>query len=275
MMSKTNPLPPNWAAHKDKLNQIITRPRWGLLTDVDGTISEIVDVPDDARVSDSIRKLLAGLAEHAAVVAAISGRSAGDIRHRVGLPQLVYIGNHGFERWTDDRAQPVPEVEPYLPALAAVRRVIEQDAPEGMWVEDKGATLSVHYRQTADPAAVKAGWRPRLQSLAKTHALDLFGGRMVFELRPPLNLNKGTAAVQLIDEFDLDGTLFLGDDVTDVDAMRALQRRRENHGLAAAAIGVVSPDMPPQVAAAADFLAGGVSGVEALLAWLLAAVRAS
>lgn len=274
-MNHDNALPPEWRKEKEKLKQVIRAGRWGVLTDVDGTISRIVDVPDAAEVSPAIKRLLGELSQHAVVVAAVSGRAATDIRQRVGVPGLIYIGNHGFERWVDGELRPAAAIESHLPALARAKAAVAADAPEGMWVEDKGATLSIHYRQTADPAAVEQQYRPRLQELANQTNLKLFSGRMVFELRPPVKCDKGTAVAGLIDEFNLDGAIFLGDDVTDVDAMKTLRRVREQRGLATVAVGVYSDDMPSEVRLAADCLASGVDGVEALLAWLLKEVRAS
>lgn len=275
MTHTTDNNPPRWEEAKDRLRAVIQSGRWGILTDVDGTISSIVDVPDEAQVSPRIKQLLAELHEYAAVVAAVSGRAAADIQQRVGVPGLIYIGNHGFERWSDGALRPIKAVDRYLPALASARRAVEALAPKGMWVEDKGATLSVHYRQTADPAAVAREVAPYLEQISRDNGLKLFRGRMIFELRPPIECHKGTAAAQLVEEFELDGSLFMGDDVTDVDAMTTLRSLAKEGRVTALNVGVQSDDMPSEVAEAADCLADGVAGVEALLLWFLNEARAS
>ncbi len=257
------------------LTQVVRQPRFGVFTDVDGTISPIVDRPDDATITPRNKALLAELSDHIALVAAVSGRSATDIRQRINLSNIVYIGNHGFERWEDGELQPMVDIDQFLPALQGARQAIERHSPSGMWVEDKGPTLSVHYRQTADPAKTKERFNPILQDIAANHGLNLFQGRMIFELRPPVETNKGTALAQLVDEFHLNGVLFLGDDVTDVDALNMLHTLRRHHPLLAVGVGVFSDDMPSEVAEAADCLADGVDGVEALLDWLVKEVKAS
>ena len=91
----------NWENAKEEFLKAINTPRLGLITDVDGTISPIVDVPDEARVTPRNLKLLAELEIQLPLVAVVSGRSAEDVAQRVGLPGLVYIGNHGMERFQD------------------------------------------------------------------------------------------------------------------------------------------------------------------------------
>lgn len=257
------------------LTQVVRQPRFGVISDVDGTISPIVDQPDEATITPRNKALLAELSEHIALVAAVSGRSATDIRQRINLSNVVYIGNHGFERWDDGEIQPMVNIDQFLPALQEARQAIESQSPSGMWVEDKGPTLSVHYRQTANPTETKECFKPILHEIAAEHELNLFEGRMIFELRPPVKCNKGTALAQLVDEFHLNGVLFMGDDVTDVDALNTLHTLRRHHPLLAVGVGVFSDDMPSEVAEAADCLADGVTGVEALLAWLVNEVKAS
>ncbi|MBN2469850.1 MAG: trehalose-phosphatase, partial [Anaerolineae bacterium] len=87
---------PLWQADHPLLQALLRAARLGIITDVDGTISPIVDDPDAARVTPRNRELLAALAGHLALVAVVSGRAAGDVQARVNLPDLVYVGNHGL-----------------------------------------------------------------------------------------------------------------------------------------------------------------------------------
>jgi trehalose 6-phosphate phosphatase len=251
------------------LQPVVSGARVGLVTDVDGTISPIVDHPDAAQVTPRSRALLADLRPHLALVAVISGRAAADVRERVGLPDLVYVGNHGLEWWAGGRIEIAPEAAVFRPALEAALDAVRADLVPGMLVEDKGATLSVHYRQTADPAAVSARLAPVFEALARQHGLRLFKGRMVFEIRPPIDVNKGSAFRDLITRYRLDAALYLGDDTTDVDALRMARRLREEGVCAAVGLGVESANMPPAVRDSADLLVSGIQDVEAFLSWLL------
>ncbi len=100
------------------LNRFVHADYPGIITDMDGTISPIVDQPDAAQITPRSRELLQALSEHFELVAVVSGRSAADVHQRVGLPDLVYVGNHGLERWEDGEIIPDP--------LAAVSRTADR-----------------------------------------------------------------------------------------------------------------------------------------------------
>lgn len=243
--------------------------RPGLITDMDGTISHVVPIPTMARPTDRSRELLATLAEKLALVAVISGRGAGDLRQRVSLPQLVYVGNHGLERWSNGGVVIDPLVEPHLPLLRRAHDLIAPLVPEGGFLEDKTATLSLHYRGVADPEQTARELRPQLEQITAAEGLRLFPGRMIFEVRPELDLNKGTAFRQLVQENELDAAIYIGDDITDVDAMLAARDLREQGGCYGLAVGVAADETPQAVYEAADWMVQGVAGVEELLAALV------
>lgn len=269
--------PDGQAAHA-LLHLLLSQPRLGLVTDVDGTISPIVADPGAAQVTPRARALLKALRAHLALVAVISGRAAADVRERVGVPGIVVVGNHGLEFWADgpDGAiQLAPEATACRPALEAARDTLHAALLPGMQIEDKGATLSVHYRRAPDPAAAEAAFGPVAQAVADAHGLRLYHGRMVFELRPALDINKGTAFRRLVHDYALDGAVYLGDDTTDADALRAARDLRAAGTCYALALGVESGSTPPSVRAASDALLPGVAGVEDFLAWLLSARSAS
>lgn len=264
-----------WHAAHPLVQPVVHASRLGVITDVDGTISPIVDDPAAAQVTPRNRELLAALAESLPLVAVISGRAAADVQARVGLPGLVYVGNHGLERWADGVVHLAPEAATYRPALeAAIAATAALEQP-GMQVEDKGATVSVHYRRTPDPAAARALLLPALEGITADHGLKLFAGRMVFELRPPIDVHKGTAFRQLVTEYALDAALYLGDDTTDIDALHMARTLREQAACYAVGLGVNSAGTPSDVLAAADVALDGVSGVESFFAWLLNAASAS
>lgn len=257
------------------LRPLLDQPRLGLVTDMDGTISPVVADPNAAQVTPRARALLRALRAHLALVAVISGRAAADVRERVGVPGLVVAGNHGLEFWANGAAHLAPEAAAYRPALEAARDALRAALLPGMQVEDKGATLSVHYRRAPDPAAAASAFEPVAQAVAGAHGLRLFHGRMIFELRPPLDIDKGAAFRRLVHDYALNGAVYLGDDTTDADALRAARDLRAAGTCYALALGVESGDTPPSVLAASDVLLPGVAGVEDFLAWLLNALSAS
>ena len=267
---------PDWqAARESHLRFLTTRSRIGLLTDVDGTISPIVPHPDDAQITPRSRELLAALSGCLTLVGVISGRSAADISRRVALPGLVYVGNHGLERWIGGVTQPDPSAVIYEPQVQAARKQIEPHLRPGMWIEDKATTLSVHYRQAEDPDAVAREFTSQIKQIAADRGLSFFEGRRIFEIRPPIDVNKGTVFRRLVIEYRLEAAIYIGDDVTDTDAFRAARALRESGQCYALGVGVESDVTPELVTETSDLSASGVSGVELLLAWLLSACKAS
>ncbi len=264
-----------WENAKSRLQEAIDKPRLGLVTDVDGTISPIVDVPDEARVTPRNLELLAALGTQLTLTAVVSGRAAEDLYQRVGLPGLVYIGNHGMEQWQAGKVIVSPMAAAYRDNLLAATPEIKRILVSGMRFEDKGATVSVHYRQTSHPEKVARELTPMMQSIAKKYGLHLTQGRMVFEFRPPVKIDKGTAFEELVKTHQLESAFYLGDDTTDVAVFLAAKRLRERGQCLAYGLGVASQGTPQAVLTEADYLIQEVAGVESFLDWLSKACMAS
>ncbi len=258
------------------LTKLVLAARLGLITDVDGTISHLVDQPEAARITPRSRELLAALRDRLALVAALSGRSARDVQAIVDLPGIQLIGNHGMEWWRDGQIEIAPAAAEYRPALEVAIEAVRAHHVPGLFVEDKGVTLAFHYRRTADPAAVAAWLADLLRDIAGAHRLKLSQGNMIFELRPPVEINKGSAFRQLIEIHHLDGAVYLGDDTTDLDALRMARQLRASGVCWAVGLGVASDHVPPELPITADLMLSGIQEVETFLAWLLSnASRAS
>jgi trehalose 6-phosphate phosphatase len=135
-----------------------------------------------------------------------------------------------------------------------------------VYYENKGVSGSIHYRNAPDPAVARERILEVVSPLADREGLRLTHGRMVIELRPPVPINKGTALSDIVSEFALRSIIFMGDDVTDLDAMRALARIRSDSDLLGLSIGVVGPETPDEVAEESDRVVHGVEGVADLLA---------
>jgi trehalose 6-phosphate phosphatase len=253
-----------------------SRPR-GLLLDVDGTLSPIAITPQEARLLPGIAELLERAPQHFEVVAAISGRSAKDARQMVGAPHLLYIGNHGLERWEPGKAAPetAPEAVPFMAAIAqALDQADRQLAHRlpGVYIERKGASGSVHTRRCANPQEALAIVIETLQPVARQLGLRLTQGKLIAEFRPPLALDKGAAVERLVHQYELTSALYMGDDTTDLDAFRALHRLGEEGICAGIAVAVLHEEAPPTLVAEADLALPSIEAVPAFLAWLLEAV---
>jgi trehalose 6-phosphate phosphatase len=212
------------------------------------------------------------LTRRLAAVAVVSGRAPRDGAEMVGLPDLTYVGNHGLERIARGTPWTHPTAAAAQPAIAAALAEIERaaradfDAP-WLIVENKGVTGTIHYRLAPDPALAVALLEPLARDAAERHGLRLTLGRMIFEVRPPLAVNKGTAIRELASDLGLRGVVFFGDDITDIDAFRALREMRAAGDAATLRVGVLGPDTSPKVLDEIDL---SVDGVPACAATLLA-----
>jgi len=242
--------------------------RLGVFTDIDGTISPIAPTPDAARIDPDCRAALERLIGLSTRVVAVSGRAAANAQAMLGLEHMRYVGNHGLEWWADGQTMPAPTALPYVAAVAdALAELASHPLPDGVLIENKGVTASVHYRLSSEPEHAAALLGTLLAGICQRTGLRLHPGRMIFELRPPLSLNKGSALADALRQDELEGAIFLGDDTTDVDGFLTMHYARAA-GLSTLAVGVLSAETPPAVRETCDVLVPGVAGVAALLGWL-------
>ena len=251
-------------AVEDAFEVLSERPS-ALLSDIDGTLSPIVALPEEAVVLPGCRKALAELIGRIDVVAVISGRTVADARRMVGLDELLYFGNHGLERW-DAVEGYRNEAAEFVDEMATVRSRLEQELrgePE-VRVEDKQVMLSLHYRGATRPEEVRQSILGLLGRLSPRDRFAIVEGKMVIEVRPPLAFDKGAVIEQLAQERRLKAAVFLGDDATDIDAMKALRRLRAS-GLETLAVGVGGEEMPAALTEASDVVLPGPPTVATFL----------
>jgi trehalose-phosphatase len=202
--------------------------RLAVLLDYDGTLTPIVADYRRALLSDAMRQTLSGLAEHS-IVAVVSGRDLKDVQKLVGLGSVFYSGSHGFELagprgWHHIHA----DAADYLPDLDRAEKALEKllASVPGHALERKHFSLAVHYRQV-DEARVGEVADAVDAVLAGNPRLVKGLGKKVFELKPALPWDKGSAIRLLLDELDMAGTgnlaVFIGDDITDEAAFRVLR----------------------------------------------------
>lgn len=232
--------------------------------DIDGTLAPIVERAADASVPDATRELLAALARRYGLVGCLSGRRAVEARELAGLDELVYIGNHGFERLLPESDEATPDPALRGQESAAVEFLEHLDADElegiGLRLEDKGPIRAFHWRGAPDESAAETRAR-ELAMAAVERNLVAHWGRKVLEIRPAVELNKGTALAELLQVRRIANALYGGDDRTDVDAFRKLRDMRTTGDLrSAVCVGVASPEGPAEVTEEADVVVEGPAG---------------
>ncbi len=254
----------------DQVVAVLRRQPAGLFTDIDGTISQVARVPSEAFVAESPRESLRSLGSAISIVGAITGRGAADAASMLGLDGTVVIGNHGYERLRQGERLIHPSALGSRSSVATSTNLllgIVEATPQlvGVVVENKDLSASVHYRLVEDQGRTVELLRQLVGAIAELHELNVTDGKFVYEIRPKALVNKGTAIHDIAVELGLAGVVYLGDDVTDVDAFRALTALRSSE-IETLSVGIVSAETHAIVRDSADLLIDGVDSCVALLA---------
>lgn len=263
---------------RQRVLDVLTLQPAGLFTDIDGTISAIAATPSEAIVTARAREALRCLAERVAVVGAVTGRAADDGTRMLDIPGLLVVGNHGMEwlhretRWVN------PAAEASRAALAAAlveigEAVVGAGMADAVVLEDKRLSASIHYRLAGDHLLARDVILDAAGSVASRHGLRVTEGRFVVELRPEVVINKGTAITALVQEHALNGVVYFGDDITDVDAFVAIRELRDSGAVTAESVAVLSAETHPSVSSMADVTVPGVEACIDLLASLADALN--
>lgn len=191
-----------------------------LFLDYDGTLAPIVDDPAAAWPHPDVPALLPALAAAHEVVV-VTGRDLATLARLLGDVRVRAVGLHGSEAgWTDGTVEHRAG-EAHADVLAALRAAVPE--AEGVRVEDKGHAFAVHYRHAPDAGAARTALERWAADVPD--GLAAIWGKRVVELRPA-DVSKGTAVARIAAEHPDRTPVYLGDDVTDEDAFRALQALR-------------------------------------------------
>jgi trehalose 6-phosphate phosphatase len=242
-----------------------------VVTDFDGTLAPIVDDPTRARPVPAAVSALRALVEPLGLVGVVSGRSVDFLRAQLPVDGLILVGQYGLERLVDGAVVVDERAEAYAGAVAVAAAAAEHRWPR-LLIERKGTVaFSVHWRVTPDAAPPL----DELEAFARGYGLAVSRGRMVGEVRAPVNVDKGAALSVLIQERGVQACAFAGDDYGDLPAFSALTDRADRQaGFVAVRIAVRSPEAPPALLATADHVADSPADLAALFASLAEVVNA-
>jgi trehalose 6-phosphate phosphatase len=245
-----------------------------VLLDVDGVLAPIVQHADDAHMPETTRRPLIEVARRYGTVACVSGRRASDARRIVSLGSIAYLGSHGSEVLLPGSTAPTldSELEGWAQRVQEFARDAFDDRLRRLRVrlEDKEAIAALHWRGAPDEDEAMHAVE-EVAARAEEKGLKTHWGRKVLEIRPPVRIDKGAGIVSLLRDTQLAAALYVGDDVTDVDAFRGLGELQANGTLAyALRVGVRSDEGPSTLADEADVMVEGTDGVRDLLRALLA-----
>ena len=206
-----------------------------LLADYDGTLAAIAGRPADAVLSDSVRQKLKDLAgKPETSVGVISGRSIAELKSLVRIESIYYSGNHGLEIEGPGLSFVSPGLEAVRPIFAGLARELEAalKGMAGVIIQEKGLSLSVHYRlvKPEEEGAVTGAVQRVTARQRDEGKIRVFAMKKVWEIRPPIDWDKGKAVEVIAREIKRTLqqkrllTIYLGDDTTDEDAFKVVQR---------------------------------------------------
>src|SRR3712207_2097142 len=215
----------------DQLARDLAGRRPAVFLDYDGTLTPIVDRPEDALISESMRDAVRGLAGRCPVCV-VSGRDRRVVQELMGVDDLIVAGSHGFDIWSpaggEIRREEGEEFGRLLEGVE-VRLREELGGIEGALVEPKKSSVAAHYRLVSEDERPRGG-RVVDEILAEhPDELKVTPGKMVYEVQPNIDWDKGKAVLYLLGALGLDRDdvvpMYLGDDLTDEHAFEALATR--------------------------------------------------
>ncbi|MBI4708078.1 MAG: trehalose-phosphatase [Candidatus Omnitrophica bacterium] len=207
-----------------------------LFLDFDGTLAEIVALPSKARLAKKTKELLDRLAlKKDFKIAVISGRSLKDIKKRVGIKNIIYAGNHGLEIEGPKIKYIFSVAGQYRKLLLKIKSDLEERLSKfkGVLIEDKGLSLSLHFRMIHKElvSKIKTIFHEATITYNVKGQIKVSPGKKVLEIRPNVDWDKGKVVLWLLARqvFSLKGKpvvpVYIGDDLTDEDAFRALKNK--------------------------------------------------
>jgi trehalose 6-phosphate phosphatase len=218
------------------IEDVRSHSRRAFFLDYDGTLTPIVRDPSKAFLSPPYRETIASVvAREGNFVCIISGRSIDQLREFIGLKDLFLVGNHGMEISGPDVAyvnEGALRAKPLMGEIAETLRSTQRDF-EGTVVEDKGLTVSLHYRTVPERQHphLKRSFYQAMEKFLATNAVIVTGGKKILEVRPHAVWNKGSAVEWLLgclsehSPGEKPYPIYIGDDKTDEDGFRALKSR--------------------------------------------------
>jgi trehalose 6-phosphate phosphatase len=239
----------HWTVHKSKIEDRLGKRPLALFLDFDGTLVPLRAYEEEANLSSRMKHLLNALAASPRIqVSIVSGRPLQALRRQIKNPQIFLAGNHGFEIHG-------PKTKFLHPTACKAKKIFKllsdelrcqlKDYP-GAALEDKTYTLSVHYRGISAVRAKKLSvWLPAwLREHSLGRSLGLQEGKKVWEIRPLSSWNKGAALNRILSVGRMKSPLsvYIGDDLTDEDAFRALPPSGWGFKVTASGKGVTAAD---------------------------------
>ncbi len=233
-----------WRATADRAADVV------LFFDFDGTLAPVDDDPTAVQPAPNVLAALEALAPRVRRIAIVSARPVEFLRdHLGGLAGIDLYGLYGLEHsHSGGETVTEPAALPWVPTMSELADRARAELPAGTLVEFKRLSVALHWRTAPQLREVGEKWG---QAQAERLGLRVQAGRMVLEIKPPVDRDKG----MVIDEIvrDAGGAWYFGDDVSDIKAFAALRARAAaDPEFLGVCVAVANPETGDEVAEAAD-----------------------
>ena len=204
-----------------------------IFMDYDGTIAPIADSPEKAVIPQKMKELIGNLAAMDSIkMAIVTGRSLKDIKSRVGIKGIIYVGNHGLEIEGPGVGYSIKVPEITIDLLQSIKKLLsfKLGSVKGVLIEDKGLAIALHYRNVEKGviSMLNGYFNYVVQPYLMANKIDIIAGKMVYEVRPHVDWNKGNAVMWLISKYKKETDkellpIYMGDDITDESVFKCLE----------------------------------------------------
>lgn len=241
-----------------------------VITDIDGTISEITSEPSHAKITPDMRNTLLVLSSKFKFVGVLTGRDINDALNIIKLKKIVYIGNHGLQRIKNGKITIDPQVEAYIPIIKEIYEELttKLEYSNGFDLEFKTLSITVHYNKCDPKCQAKKVILDTISTMTLGKLVKVIEGRDLLEIRPPVGDDKGSILQKFISENKIKKIIYLGDDINDVCAFKKLKELSQKHEITGISIAVNSKEVPDHVKKAANFYVENVQETFEFLKWL-------
>ena len=213
----------------DNLKEIekYKNPETIIVTDIDGTISSIETLPQQAVITNNMKGTLNNIQQKFKLLSIITGRSLKDALEMINIDGILYIGNHGMEYQRNNEIVTDKKTLKYIPKINDLYMKLKNESnlkQSGIILENKNACITIHYRTAQDTQSARKTILKTLKDIQTTEGLQIKEGRKIIEVRPPIGNDKGKIINKIVKNYEAKKLIYLGDDITDVDAFREISK---------------------------------------------------
>jgi trehalose 6-phosphate phosphatase len=241
-----------------------------VITDIDGTISEITSEPSHAKITADMRNILFVLSSQFKFVGVLTGRDINDALNIIKLKKIVYMGNHGLQRLKNGKIITDSRVNVYVPIIKEIYEELTTRLKNssGFNLEYKTLSLTVHYNECYPKYCAKKEVLDTISTMSLGKLVKIVEGRDLLEIRPPVGDDKGSVLQKFIKENNIKKIIYIGDDINDVCAFKKLKELSKEQKILGVSVAVNSKEVPKHVKESANFYVENVQETFEFLKWL-------